>query len=280
MVQVGEDEIAHLMEQLELARATGPAGVAGPAGVPDWFKLTTPPVAPLPEEHECALCLMPRDGAALGAGDNGDAPPGTEVWVRNGVLSFKARGGDKEERIDVVWEGDENAPSGEPAAVRPCDMHGFIKVVLGRVKFRVQLAPTFELALEKNNKLYGCSFENPRLLEKGVPLVPAWQNCNCCFHRSCIRAARGLQEGSNCPIASAIWTRPLCYHHDRRAGRARRAALPARHCLILAGLARENSEHEGAGQPVPRCRSSVSAHGRTDIYRCITRRFVGNAREV
>ena len=196
MMEEDGREISQLMEQLELARATGPAG---PAGVADWFKLTTPPVAPPPEEHECALCFLPRDGAALSNGINGDAPPGTEVWVRNGALSFKGAGQANEERVDVVWEGDENAPSGEPAAVRPCDMHGFIKVVLGRVKFRVQLAPTFELALEENNQLYGCSFENPRLLEKGVPLVPAWQNCNCCFHRSCIRAARGLQEGSNCP---------------------------------------------------------------------------------
>ena len=117
MVQVGEDEIAHLMEQLELARATGPAGVAGPAGVPDWFKLTTPPVAPLPEEHECALCLMPRDGAALGAGDNGDAPPGTEVWVRNGVLSFKARGGIR--RSALMWCG-KATRTRRAGNLRPC----------------------------------------------------------------------------------------------------------------------------------------------------------------
>ena len=198
MMEEDAREISQLMEQLELARATGPAG---PAGVADWFKLTTPPVAPPPEEHECALCFLPRDGAALSNGINGDAPPGTEVWVRNGALSFKGAGQANEERVDVVWEGDENAPSGEPAAVRPCDMHGFIKVVLGRVKFRVQLAPTLELALENNNKLYGCSFENPRRIDKGVPLVPDAQHCMHVFHRSCIGEwkAKGKKGSSNCP---------------------------------------------------------------------------------
>tara|TARA_B100000795_G_C22630927_1_gene372573 strand:- start:87 stop:788 length:702 start_codon:yes stop_codon:yes gene_type:complete len=201
MMEEDGREISQLMEQLELARATGPAGVAGPMGVPDWYSLPPPPIAPPSEEHECALCFLPRDGAALSNGINGDAPPGTEVWVRNGALSFKATGGANEERIDVVWEGDENAPSGEPAAVRPCDMHGFIKVVLGRVKFRVQLAPTLELALETNNTLYGCSFENPRRIDKGVPLVPDAQHCMHVFHRSCIGEwkAKGKNGSSNCP---------------------------------------------------------------------------------
>ena len=133
-------------------------------------------------EHECLLCLLPRDGAALSSEDH----QGTEVWVR----------------IAVVWEGDENAPSGQPAAVRPCDMHGFVKVVVGRVKSRVQLAPSAALAMEKGGRLYGCSFENPRRIEKGVPLVPEeMQHCDCVFHRSCIGEWKAKSKnGSNCPI--------------------------------------------------------------------------------
>ena len=118
----------------------------------------------------------------------------------NGVLSFKAAPGQPAvvEPIDVLWEGDENAPIGVPAAARPCDMHGFIKVVAGTVKFKVQLAPTFELAMEESGQLYGCSFENPRRIEKGSPLVPDAQPCMHVFHRSCIGDVKA--EGkTNCP---------------------------------------------------------------------------------
>jgi hypothetical protein len=193
-----------LIKELELARETGPAGVA------DWFKLTRSPVAALPVEHMCSICELPRDGAALSIDET---PKGTEVWVRNGLLSFKgAHGhGAKEQRIDVVWEGDENAPSGFPAATRPCDMHGFIKVVAGTVKFRVQLAPTLALAQEENGQLYGCSFENPRRVDDtGSPLVPAFQHCNCCFHGSCIGEwkAKG-KAGSNCPLCRRDLNTPL-----------------------------------------------------------------------
>ncbi len=150
-------------------------------------------------EHECLLCLLPRDGAALSSEDH----QGTEVWVRNGVLITACRGAPSAlMRIAVVWEGDENAPSGQPAAVRPCDMHGFVKVVVGRVKSRVQLAPSAALAMEKGGRLYGCSFENPRRIEKGVPLVPEeMQHCDCVFHRSCIGEWKAKSKnGSNCPI--------------------------------------------------------------------------------
>ena len=154
-------------------------------------------------EHECLLCLLPRDGAALSSEDH----QGTEVWVRNGVLITAMRSAvpghfGAAERIAVVWEGDENAPSGQPAAVRPCDMHGFVKVVVGRVKSRVQLAPSAALAMEKGGRLYGCSFENPRRIEKGVPLVPEeMQHCDCVFHRACIGEWKAKSKnGSNCPI--------------------------------------------------------------------------------
>ena len=94
------------------------------------------------------------------------------MWIGDGVLQFRKQGCSKEqteeqteeqiETLDVVWEGDPRSPNGQPAAARPVDMHGFIKVVADRVKFRVQLAPTLELALAKDDVLWGCSFENPR----------------------------------------------------------------------------------------------------------------------
>ena len=73
-----------------------------------------------------------------------------------------------------MWEGDPRSPNGQPAAARPPDMNGFIKVVADRVKFRVQLAPTLELALADDDGLFGCSFENPRGFSRvypGSPLV-------------------------------------------------------------------------------------------------------------
>ena len=91
-------------------------------------------------------------------------------------MQFRKQGCSKEqiETLDVMWEGDPRSPNGQPAAARPPDMNGFIKVVADRVKFRVQLAPTLELALADDDVLWGCSFENPRGFSRvyvGSPLV-------------------------------------------------------------------------------------------------------------
>ena len=76
----------------------------------------------------------------------------------------------------------------------------------------MQLAPTLALAKEDNGRLYGCSFENPRRVcpSKGVPLVPMFQMCNCCFHSACIAEwkAKG-KEGSNCPMCKRDLNTPL-----------------------------------------------------------------------
>ena len=96
------------------------------------------------------------------------------MWIRDGVLQLRKQGCSKIETLDVMWEGDPRSPNAQPAAARPPDMHGFIKVVADRVKFRVQLAPTLELALADDDGLFGCSFENPRGFSRvypGSPLV-------------------------------------------------------------------------------------------------------------
>ena len=75
---------------------------------------------------------------------------------------------------------------------------------------QVQLAPSIDLARETSGQLYGCSFENPRSVVKGVPVVPEVQNCYCIFHHHCIQASRrSRKDGSLCPTCQRDLNTPL-----------------------------------------------------------------------
>ena len=150
---------------------------------------------------------MPLDGAALSSDDKG-----SEVWLRDGVLtrtsSFWSKMSYAELLLnacnpsfgEVLWEGDALAPRDLPAAARPADMHGFVKKVVGKVKSRVELAPSLALAMGEGGQLFGwCSFENPRRMCKGAPVVSDAQTCYCVFHRHCIDEWKGTGS-SNCPM--------------------------------------------------------------------------------
>ena len=153
---------------------------------------------------------MPLDGAALSSDDKG-----SEVWLRDGVLtrtsSFWSKMSYAELLLnacnpsfgEVLWEGDALAPRDLPAAARPADMHGFVKKVVGKVKSRVELAPSLALAMGEGGQLFGwCSFENPRRMCKGAPVVSDAQTCYCVFHRHCIDEWKGTGS-SNCWILQA-----------------------------------------------------------------------------
>ena len=157
------------------------------------------------DEPECPICSFSRDGSALSSDD-----VGSEVWVRDGVLSRKPPGQGPMEVVDVVWEGDDRALGDNHAAARPANMHGFVKSALGKMKSRVELAPTLVLAMAKGGQLHGISFENPRRLHKGIPVTPEAQFCYCVFHHHCIREwkAKGV-AGQDCPICKRDLNTPM-----------------------------------------------------------------------
>lgn len=153
---------------------------------------------------ECLLCFESIRCAALSP-DPEETPQGTKVRIVGGILYLGAA----EKVRGVVWEGDArlNTPLMQArvkdSAVRPDDITGFVHLVEDRVKSKVQLAPTLELALQDNLRTWpGLGFENPRRVDPaGSPMIVQALLCTCVVHVHCLAkwSAEGTGTRTGCP---------------------------------------------------------------------------------